>query len=128
MSHAVNRLRAFFDDPLFVKTGQGMLPTPKAESLAPTMLDLMATIRSQVLSQAQFDPVVARRAFTLCMTDMGELVFLPPLIKRLRIPAPHCTRRSRQVPVAQIEPLLSSGEVDLELGSLRAAPSGLFQQ
>lgn len=128
MSHAVNRLRAFFDDPLFVKTGQGMLPTPKAESLAPTMLDLMATIRSQVLSQAQFDPAVARRAFTLCMTDMGELVFLPPLIKRLRKLAPHCTLRSRQVPVAQIEPLLASGEVDLVLGSLRAAPSGLFQQ
>ena len=50
MSHAVNRLRSFFDDPLFVKTGQGMQPTPKSESLAPTVLDLMATIRAQVLS------------------------------------------------------------------------------
>lgn len=128
MSHAVNRLRAFFDDPLFVKTGQGMLPTPKSEGLAPTVQDLMATIRARVLSQTLFDPAVARRAFTLCMTDMGELVFLPPLIKRLRKRAPHCTLRSRQAPIPQIEPLLASGEVDLVLGSLRAAPPGLFQQ
>lgn len=128
MSHAVNRLRAFFDDPLFVKTGQGMQPTPKSESLAPTILALMATIRGQVLSQAQFDPASAMRVFTLCMTDMGELVFLPPLIKRLRELAPHCTLRTRQVPLQQVEPLLASGEVDLVLGSLRAAPQGLFQQ
>ncbi|WP_341865775.1 LysR family transcriptional regulator [Achromobacter insolitus] len=125
MSHAVNRLRVFFDDPLFVKTGQGMQPTPKAGA---TILALMATIRGQVLSQAQFDPALAMRMFTLCMTDMGELVFLPPLIKRLRELAPHCTLRTRQVPLPQVEPLLASGEVDLVLGSLRAAPQGLFQQ
>ena len=33
MSHALNRLRAFFDDPLLVRTPQGMLPTPRAQRL-----------------------------------------------------------------------------------------------
>ena len=45
-SHAVNRLRAFFDDPLFVKTKEGMSPTRKAESLRASVLDVMATVRA----------------------------------------------------------------------------------
>ncbi|MDF3888659.1 MULTISPECIES: LysR family transcriptional regulator [Cupriavidus] len=128
MSHALNRLRAFFDDQLFVKTPEGMMPTHKAEELTEAIVGVMATVRQQVLSQARFDPLAARRTFNLCMTDMGELVFLPPLISRLRREAPHCTLRTLQVPLQQIEGLLGSGEADLALGSIRAAPEGLFQQ
>ncbi|TKC92589.1 LysR family transcriptional regulator [Trinickia terrae] len=128
MSHALNRLRTFFEDPLFVKTPGGMAPTPKAELLGATVIDVIATLRQNVVSQARFDPSTARRTFVLCMTDMGELVFLPPLIRRLRKAAPHCTLRSVQVPLEKIEGLLASGEADLALGSIHAAPEGLFQQ
>lgn len=127
-SHAVNRLRAFFDDPLFVKTKEGMSPTRKAESLRASVLDVMATVRQDILAAARFDPMGARRVFTLCMTDMGELVFLPPLLKQLRTLAPECSVRTLQVPVEQIESLLGSGEADLAIGSIRTVPEGLFQQ
>src|SRR4051812_43400389 len=79
MSHALNRLRVFFEDPLFVKSGNAMLPTRKAEAMRAAVVDVMANVRQQVLAEARFDPKLARRTFTLCMTDMGELVFLPPL-------------------------------------------------
>lgn len=128
MSHALNRLRAFFEDPLFVKTPSGMEPTPKATLLGVSIVEVMTTLRQDVVSQARFDPSTARRTFVLCMTDMGELVFLPPLIRRLREEAPNCTLRSVQVPIEQIEGLLASGEVDLALGSIRAAPDNLYQQ
>src|SRR5471032_1043152 len=128
MSHALNRLRTFFEDPLFVKTPSGMTPTAKAELLGSTISEIMTALRQNVVSQARFDPATARRAFVLCMTDMGELVFLPPLIKRLRKAAPHCTLRSLQVPLEEIEATLAAGEADLALGSMHVAPEGLFQQ
>jgi DNA-binding transcriptional LysR family regulator len=128
MSHALNRLRTFFDDPLFVKTPAGMEPTQKAALLGATISEVMSTLRERVVSQASFDPATARRTFAICMTDMGELVFLPPLVRRLRKVAPHCTVRSVQVPLEQMEATLAAGEADLALGSVRAAPDGLYQQ
>jgi len=128
MSHALNRLRDYFDDPLFVKTAAGMTPTIKAEALAGTVLEVMTAVRTRVLPQASFDPASLRRTFTLCMTDMGELVFLPPLMKRLRKEAPHCNLRTLQVPIPQIETLLASGDADLLLGSVQTAPESLFHQ
>jgi Transcriptional regulator len=128
MSHALNRLRTFFEDPLFIKTPAGMEPTEKAVLLGITVTEVMTALRDRVVSQAYFDPATARRTFVICMTDMGEFVFLPPLVRRLRKVAPHCTVRSVQVPPEQLEATLAAGETDLALGSVRAAPGGLYQQ
>jgi DNA-binding transcriptional LysR family regulator len=128
MSHALNRLRAFFEDPLFVKSGSRMVPTRKAEAMRNAVVDVMSTVRQQILAGARFEPKLAQRTFTLCMTDMGELVFLPPLLQRFKKEAPGCTLRTLQVPIEQIEDLLGAGEADLAVGSIRSAPEGLFQQ
>ncbi len=127
-SHALNRLRAYFGDRLFVKAGNVMVPTRKAEAMRGAVVDVLATIRRQIVAGACFDPMEARRTFTLCMTDMGELVFLPPLLERFKREAPSCSLRTLQVPTEQIAQLLGSGEADLALGSIRSAPEGLFQQ
>lgn len=127
-SHALNRLRAFYDDPLFVKVGSKMEPTLKAEGLRGAVVEVMSLVRQQILAGARFEPTQARRTFTLCMTDMGELVFLPPLLERFKHEAPGCALRTMQVPIEQIEGLLASGEADLAVGSIRSAPQGLFQQ
>ena len=128
MSHALKRLRLFFNDPLFVKTGSGMQPTPRAIELTPTVLALMGTIRSDLLIHAGFNAKVTQRIFSLCMTDMGELIFLPRLVERLRQVAPSCTVRVLQISPKQIAAALESGEADLALGSLHSMPEGLFQQ
>ena len=127
-SHALNRLRRAFDDPLFVKSGHDMAPTPKAELLQAAVVEVMATIRQRILKEAGFDPTVAEREFTICITDIGELVFVPTLLKRLRREAPRCTLRTLQVPAEQIEGLLASGDADLAIGSYRTAPDGLYKQ
>ncbi|MBY0239578.1 MAG: LysR family transcriptional regulator [Burkholderiaceae bacterium] len=128
LSHALKRLRLFFGDPLFLKTGSGMQPTPKALELRAPILAVMGTVRGELLVREGFDPLQARRMFSLCLTDMGELIFLPRLIARLREAAPGCTLRTLQVPSRQIPAVLESGEADLALGSLHAVPDGLFQQ
>ncbi|RJG23445.1 LysR family transcriptional regulator [Massilia cavernae] len=128
MSHALKRLRVFFNDPLFVKTGSGMQPTPRALELSSTVLGLMGTIRADLLVHAGFEAHASRRQFSLCMTDMGELIFLPRLVERLRQVAPFCTVRVLQISPRQIAAALESGEADLALGSLHSMPEGLFQQ
>jgi DNA-binding transcriptional LysR family regulator len=128
MSHALNRLRLYFDDPLFVKTGQVMEPTPKALLLQEAVVDVMGTVRQRILSESRFEPSSAKREFILCVTDMGELVFVPTVLKLIRKLAPHCTVRSMRVPAEQIEGLLSKGEADLAIGTYRTAPEGLYKQ
>lgn len=128
ISHALRRLRTFFADPLFIKTGDGMQPTPRALELTQTVLGVMGTIRTDLLTQAGFDAAESNRRFSLCMTDMGELVFLPMLIERMRRIAPHCTLRTIQIPPKQVFSALESGDIDLAVGSLHSMPEGLFQQ
>lgn len=128
VSHALKRLRAFFGDPLFLKTGSGMQPTPRALELRQPILNVMGTVRGELLVREGFDPTAARRTFTLCLTDMGELIFLPRLISRLREAAPGCTLRTLQLPLDRVPDALESGEADLALGSLHVVPEGLYQQ
>jgi DNA-binding transcriptional LysR family regulator len=128
VSHALKRLRLFFGDQLFLKTGSGMQPTPRALELLAPVLAVMGTVRSELLVHEGFDAASSRRVFSLCLTDMGELIFLPRLIERLRAAAPGCTLRTLQVPMATIQDVLESGEADLALGSLHSVPEGLFQQ
>jgi DNA-binding transcriptional LysR family regulator len=128
LSHALKRLRDFFGDPLFLKTGSGMQATPRALELLPSVLSVMGTVRGELLIKEGFDAKSARRMFSLCLTDMGELIFLPRLIERLRASAPHCTLRTLQLPPRQIAAALESGAADLAMGSLRSMPEGLFQQ
>ena len=128
VSHALKRLRLFFGDQLFLKTGSGMQPTPRALELLAPVLAVMGTVRGELLVREGFDAATSKRVFSLCLTDMGELIFLPRLIERLRKEAPGCTLRTLQVPMQQIEEVLGRGEADLALGSLHSVPGGLFQQ
>lgn len=128
MSHALKRLRTFFDDPLFVKNGKGMSPTAKAQALKSVVMGVMETVRDQVVSQAMFNPVEAHRAFTLCMSDMGELVFAPTLFARFKTLAPHCTLQTIQVAPEALEQTLSTGKADLAVGAMRAPSENLYQQ
>jgi DNA-binding transcriptional LysR family regulator len=128
VSHALKRLRSFFGDPLFLKTGSGMQPTPRALELLAPVLAVMETVRGELLVREGFDAASARRSFGLCLTDMGEFIFLPRLVAQLRRAAPGCSLRTLQVPMQQIGRVLESGEADLALGSLHSVPEGLFQQ
>ncbi len=128
MSHALGRLRAYFDDPLFVRTGSGMVPTPRASELGKAVMPIMDLVKEQLVPRAGFDPAKSDRTFCLCMTDMGELVFLPPIMKLFRDIAPGCRIKTIQVPRKEIKEVLESGEADLAIGSIHAIPTELFQQ
>lgn len=128
ISHALSRLRAFFDDPLFIKAQRGVIPTPKAEALSADITAIMESIRSDVLAQARFDPKTIKRTFSLALSDMGELVIVPALMSRIIQAAPQCTLHTLQVPPERLEATLASGEADLAIHSMAPASDILYQQ
>lgn len=88
MSSTLTRLRALFADDLFVRSAAGMQPTAKALSLARPISDALGQIRGVLAPGSDFDPALARRRLSIAVTDYGDLVVIPPLVKALRREAP----------------------------------------
>lgn len=118
VSYALGRLRAMFNDPLFVRSGNTMQPTSAALELREPIRRAMSSIQEALRHGERFDPARSTRTFNVAMSDIGEMVFLPPLCERLRTAAPHMTLQVSQVPLAQIEEALRSGRLDLAVGNL----------
>jgi DNA-binding transcriptional LysR family regulator len=128
-SFALNRLRQTLGDPLFVRTARGIHPTPHAEHLAAPLTEILDSIRGRLLQQPTFAPENSERTITLNMPDIGELVFLPSILKRLAQIAPKISIQTVNLPDAEIEPALRSGAVDLALGFFPQLQSAaLYQQ
>ncbi|ARP99877.1 LysR family transcriptional regulator [Pseudorhodoplanes sinuspersici] len=97
VSHGLGRLRLLLNDPLFLRTPKGVVPTERATQLAAPIADILARV-SQVVSTAEpFDPAISRRTFTIGAPDAVMAVVLPPLLKALRFAAPHVDVRMRQL-------------------------------
>ncbi|WPP01509.1 LysR family transcriptional regulator [Pseudomonas sp. HR96] len=88
VSNALSRLRETFNDPLFVRTAQGMVPTPMAQNIIGPVRSALALLRVSVQESRIFNPLQAGKTFRISMTDLTEAVILPPLFQRLRRLAP----------------------------------------
>ena len=128
VSNALKRLRTALQDDLFVRTYQGMEPTPYAAQLAEPVALAMRTLREALHHQERFDPLTSERTFTLAMTDIGEIYFMPRLMDALTCQAPRCvisTVRDSSVSLVQA---LQDGTVDLAVGLLPNLQAGFFQR
>ena len=97
VSNALARLRETFNDPLFVRTAQGMVPTPMAQNIIGPVRNALSLLRVSVQESRIFNPLQAVKTYRISMTDLTEAVILPPLFQRLR----------RLAPTAIIESFLS---------------------
>jgi DNA-binding transcriptional LysR family regulator len=88
MSASLARLRRHFGDPLLVREGRRLVPTPLAESLAEPVREALLAVEAVMGSRADFDPAVDRRTFTIVASDYVALVLLRPLFARLGVVAP----------------------------------------
>lgn len=118
VSYALGRLREQFDDPLFVRTTTGMQPTPVAFALADPIERGMNSFAEAVSLRQQFAPATSTRRFRLSMSDIGEMVFLPPLMERVHALAPRLQVEVLEVALEQVPQALKEGEVDLAIGNL----------
>tara|TARA_R100001143_G_scaffold63550_1_gene71794 strand:+ start:1560 stop:2465 length:906 start_codon:yes stop_codon:yes gene_type:complete len=115
VSLALGRLRQHFGDPLFVRVGGKMVPTPIAEQLHELVANAIALLEATMAYQPRFDPASDARLFRIAMTDVGQIVVLPHILNTFRDIAPHI-----QVDVItitnEIADQLQHGDVDLALG------------
>ena len=113
ISHALGRLRQMFDDPLFVRQGGAMVPTPLARSLIAPVRQALQTLLTSVQEAHVFDPAQARRSFTIGCRDVMEAHLLQPLMTRLAREAPGIEIAFVRLDRAQLEADLASGALDL---------------
>lgn len=113
MSHALRRLRDRFGDPLFVRVGSRMAPTPLAEDLAQPLRAALLDLQRVLASPASFEAASSARTFRVACPDLVELVLMPRLVARLGEEAPGVQLVVQPVMQAGQAGRLSSGELDL---------------
>ena len=116
MSYSLTRLRAAFGDPLFIRVDNAMQPTPRAVALIPSVRRIMAVLQGELLGGQGFDPATSTRRFELCMSDIGELYFLPGLARGVWAQGPGCTLRTRSLVIDELVKAMEEGGVDLAVG------------
>lgn len=128
-SYSLKRLREQFGDQLFIRTRTGMQPTAEAERLAPTIAQILEQVRSHLLSVQPFDPATSARTFTVSMSDLGEMVFLPKLMRHLSQIAPGVNIRTFGGRPGDLMLAMENGELDLMMGYFPdTRGSDVFQQ
>jgi DNA-binding transcriptional LysR family regulator len=121
------RLRKQLNDPLFVRTAEGMLPTPRADALIATVREVLAGLQRLSESAAAFDPSTAQRRFRICMTDASHITLLPRLLSHVRAVAPGVALEAGRID-AELAQALQAGEADLAIGYLPWLDTGFYQQ
>ncbi len=118
VTHALNRLRAAFDDPLFVRDGRAMVPTPVARNLIHPVKAALRGIEILLQDVNRFDPGSTPRRFTLGLRDVMEPTLLPRLQQRVQATAPQLELESIQTERRSLESELASGRLDVALDIL----------
>lgn len=117
VSHALTRLRALFDDPLFVRSPRGMTPTPAALTLAPSVRSILDQVQGVLTTGRAFEPASSRRRFTLGLSDYAAFVLLPGLTSRLEVQAPEVSLVVRNTSRGLGLGMLEDGDVELIAGN-----------
>lgn len=128
VSNALKRLRALLGDELFLRTAQGMQPTPLAEHLAEPIGRAIETIRSAVAQELLFDPASAKRSFVVGLTELGQLYFLPRLLGCFSQQAPGVRLIIVRSDAPGLKEDMENGRTDLALGLLPELHGSFFRQ
>ena len=127
VSIGLARLRKMLSDPLFVRTSEGMQPTPRTEDLMPAVRQVLAGMSQLISSASQFDAATSERTFRIFMTDASHITLMPRLFGHVHALAPGIRLEAATIG-PQIASELQSGEADLALGLIPGLEAGFYQQ
>jgi DNA-binding transcriptional LysR family regulator len=128
MSYALSRLRIVFGDPLFVRIGNRMSPTPQGAAIGEAVKRVIRMVQEDVLQRARFDPASTHRAFQLCMTAVSEFTFVARIVQRLAERAPNVSLQMQGLSNSDLQNAMGSGNVDLAVGYFPELQETVFQQ
>jgi DNA-binding transcriptional LysR family regulator len=126
MSNGLRRLRDLFDDPLLVRTSEGMTPTERALELEPVVREVLTTIDRAVQPRSEFDAMNAQRVFRIMASDYAESTLLPSVLGKLRNLAPGLTldiMTPSDVSFLDVE----RGKVDMVINRFDSMPQSFHQ-
>jgi DNA-binding transcriptional LysR family regulator len=128
VSNALNRLRGLLNDELFVRTPHGMEPTSYAMQLAGPISEALEQIRSALGVETPFEPATSKRRFTIAMTDIGEIDFLPSMMDAIGRVAPSVTINTVRNNALHLREEMDNGQVNLAVGLLPDLQTNFFKR
>jgi DNA-binding transcriptional LysR family regulator len=128
LSYQLDRMRSRFADPLFVRVGNRMSPTPFAQRLAGPAARVMQIVDTEIAGLASFDPSTTEREFRIGLNELGAITLLPKLVRRLTELAPHARLTPVTVDAATVPQALESGDMDIAAGHFPQTHDVLLQQ
>lgn len=115
VSHALRRLRAALDDPLFVKHGRQLVMTPHTRDILPTVRNALSELATTARRERVFDPAESAMTFRCGLRDALEFLIMPTLLQRARAGGWGVRFQSRRVQGEDIEALILSGALDVAM-------------
>lgn len=128
ISHALSRLRERLDDPLFVRQGHKMRPTPLAQKLIPDIQAALRQLNGALQQSHQFNPSEAEKTYRVAMRDVMEATLLPPVLKGLDKIAPNIQLASVHIERRDMEFKLASGELDFVVDVLLPTSEQIYKK
>ncbi|MDR3511448.1 MAG: LysR family transcriptional regulator [Caulobacteraceae bacterium] len=122
VSHALGRLRALFDDPLFIRRPHGLEPTQRALELGPRIEALIDLVGETLSADTRFDPAHSRRRFNLAGPAFITSIIGARLVEQFRASAPNAAFLSRRLLLDLALVAVRRGEIDLALGAFARIP------
>jgi DNA-binding transcriptional LysR family regulator len=127
-SHALARLREELQDPIFIRTSDGMRPTPYGMRLAASVRDALEALRGSLERHPEFEPATSTRTFNVIMSDVSQMLYLPRLLARLSADAPGVSLRVHALPSKAPHLVLEAGEADIAVGAFSKLIAGCRQK
>lgn len=123
----LGKLRQALNDTLFVRTTEGMVPTPRATELIGPAREALHALRQLAVGRGEFDPALVHRRFRICMTDASHVCLLPDLLAHVRALAPGVVLEAARIDSGTAR-ALQNGDADLAIGFLPWLDAGFYQQ
>lgn len=128
ISHALGRLRQMFDDPLFIRHGHLMTPTPLARRMIEPIRQSLHGLEATLNKADRFDPANAVKRFTVGMRDVVESVVLPGLMRGIARRAPRIDISIVRAERRELERELAAGTLDAAIDILLPLPDEIRRQ
>lgn len=119
VSNSLARLRSILGDPLFVRRGRSLTPTPRAVELAPQLRTALGAL-SHALEE-RFDPAVTRRRFALALADTDLACSAPEIAAEVTKRMPHAELQIVSIDTLEATDGLATGVIDAAM-----APAPFF--
>ncbi len=127
MSNGLKRLRSLLNDPILVRTSDGMVPTERAKELQPVIRGVLLTLEETLQPNRDFEAQSSKRVFRIMASDYAASTLAPKLLNRLQTLAPDTTLdivTPSDVTFHDVE----NGKVDMAINRFDNLPQSFHQK